>query len=41
MARKDPVRAPRLALLQFSLKSKSVDFSKILAQIDGTPADTD
>jgi hypothetical protein len=35
VARKDPVRAPRLALLQFSLKSKSVDFSKILAQIDG------
>merc|ERR1719379_3107924 len=35
VARKDPVRAPRLALLQFSLKSKSVDLSKILAQIDG------
>merc|ERR1719238_1129065 len=35
VAKKDPARAPRLALLQFSLKSKSVDFSKILAQIDG------
>merc|ERR1719407_246425 len=35
IARKDPAHAPRLALLQFSLKSKSVDFSKILAQIDG------
>merc|ERR1719316_2640489 len=35
VARKDPARAPRLALLQFALKSKSVDFSKILAQIDG------
>merc|ERR1719473_1809700 len=35
VARKDPARAPRLALLQYSLKAKSVDFSKILAQIDG------
>merc|ERR1719267_203219 len=35
LAKKDPARAPRLALLQYSLKAKSVDFSKILAQIDG------
>merc|ERR1719327_158 len=35
IARKDPAHAPRLALLQYSLKAKSVDFSKILAQIDG------
>merc|ERR1719324_1181402 len=35
VAKKDPARAPRLALLQYSLKAKSVDFSKILAQIDG------
>merc|ERR1719146_396990 len=35
VARKDPARAPRLALLQYSLRAKSVDFSKILAQIDG------
>merc|ERR1719159_1547430 len=34
-ALKDPARAPRLALLQYALKAKSVDFSKILAQIDG------
>jgi len=35
LAKKDPAHASRLALLQYSLKSKSVDFSKILAQIDG------
>merc|ERR1719399_711787 len=35
IARKDPAHAPRLALLQYSLRAKSVDFSKILAQIDG------
>merc|ERR1719327_2218372 len=35
IARKDPAHAPRLALLQFSLKAKAVDFSKIVAQIDG------
>merc|ERR1719316_565199 len=35
LAKKDPAHAPRLALLQYSLRAKSVDFSKILAQIDG------
>merc|ERR1719333_1328846 len=35
IAKKDPAHAPRLALLQYSLRAKSVDFSKILAQIDG------
>jgi len=35
VASKDEKRAPQLALMQMSLKSKAVDFSKILAQIDG------
>merc|ERR1719146_391194 len=35
LAKKDPAHAQRLALLQYSLRAKSVDFSKILAQIDG------
>merc|ERR1719238_128804 len=35
VASKDAKRAPQLALIQFSLKAKAVDFSKILAQIDG------
>merc|ERR1719160_1232574 len=35
LAKKDPAHASRLALLQYSLRAKSVDFSKILAQIDG------
>merc|ERR1719484_393165 len=35
VASKDSKHAPQLALLQYSLKAKSVDFSKIEAQIDG------
>jgi hypothetical protein len=35
VASKDTKRASQLALMQFSLKAKAVDFSKILAQIDG------
>merc|ERR1719321_637853 len=35
VASKDKKHAPQLALIQFSLKAKAVDFSKILAQIDG------
>jgi DNA repair exonuclease SbcCD ATPase subunit len=35
LAKKDPAHAQRLALLQYSLRAKSVDFSKIVAQIDG------
>merc|ERR1719238_1980689 len=35
VASKDSKHAPQLALIQFALKAKAVDFSKILAQIDG------
>merc|ERR1719199_1448788 len=35
LAKKDPAHSQRLALLQYSLRAKSVDFSKIVAQIDG------
>merc|ERR1719174_3435539 len=35
LARKYTGSGPSLALLQYSLKAKAVDFSKILAQIDG------
>merc|ERR1719327_1613129 len=35
VAKKDAKHAPQLALIQFALKAKAVDFSKILAQIDG------
>merc|ERR1719160_1382490 len=35
VASKDTKHAPQLALIQFGLRAKSVDFSKILAQIDG------
>ena len=35
VANKDPKHAQQIALIQFALKAKAVDFSKILAQIDG------
>merc|ERR1719387_1322242 len=35
LAKRDPAHAAQLSLIQYSLKAKSVDFSKILAQIDG------
>jgi DNA repair exonuclease SbcCD ATPase subunit len=35
LAKRDPAHATQLALIQYALKAKSVDFSKILAQIDG------
>merc|ERR1719160_1779890 len=35
VASKDPKHAQQIALIQFALKAKAVDFSKILAQIDG------
>merc|ERR1719379_2891355 len=35
VASKDTKHGPQLALIQFALKAKAVDFSKILAQIDG------
>merc|ERR1719395_517196 len=35
VASKDAKHAPQLALIQFALEAKAVDFSKILAQIDG------
>merc|ERR1719217_1442964 len=35
LAKRDPAHATQLALIQFALKAKAVDFSKIIAQIDG------
>jgi hypothetical protein len=35
VASKDTKHGPQIALIQFALKAKAVDFSKILAQIDG------